>query len=407
VSDDQTVSLGSVTTWFSGGTPARAVPAYWGGDIPWISGASLKQARISDSPQRLTAAGLAAGSRMAPTDAVLLLVRGMALHNEVRVGVTTRPVSFNQDVKALVANASAMPEFLAYAIRARTPEVLRLVTSAGSGTGVLNTDALKRLRIWLPDPPRQRAIVSALRDCDDLVSTLENAIRKKSQIRDGVAHALLLGETRLPGYTHEWRPIRLADLLDFKNGLNKAKQYFGAGTPIVNFTDALTKSSIHASDLQGLVTLDSKERERFSARAGDLFFTRTSESVAEVGTAAVLLDDVAGATFSGFLLRGRPKSSDADSHFLAYRLRHPSARRQIQSTASYTTRALTNGGSLGRVGFLLPRRDEQEAIKAAIVDCDNEIRSLGLRLTKLVRIREGMTEALLTGRTSITPEKES
>ena len=36
-----------------------------------------------------------------------------------------------------------------------------------------------------------------------------------------------------------WYAVLLGDLFVFKNGLNKAKQFFGSGTPIVNYMDVL------------------------------------------------------------------------------------------------------------------------------------------------------------------------
>ena len=48
-----------------------------------------------------------------------------------------RPVSFNQDVKALIPRPGLLPEYLTYSIHARRKRILELVSSAGSGTGVL------------------------------------------------------------------------------------------------------------------------------------------------------------------------------------------------------------------------------------------------------------------------------
>lgn len=142
----------------------------------------------------------------------------------------------------------------------------------------------------------------------------------------------------------DWEAQTIGDLLEFKNGLNKASEFFGTGTPIVNFMDVMRGPFIAASDVNGKVTLSRKEVERFSARRGDLFFTRTSETVDEVGTTALLVDDIPDAAFSGFLLRGRPRSDDFDPRFLVFLLQLHEVREQITSAATYTTRALTNGG---------------------------------------------------------------
>lgn len=61
---------------------------------------------LSSSERTLTAAGVAAGSRVVDRDAVLFVVRGMSLVREVRAGITDRSVAFGQDCKALSAGST-------------------------------------------------------------------------------------------------------------------------------------------------------------------------------------------------------------------------------------------------------------------------------------------------------------
>lgn len=45
-----------------------------------------------------------------------------------------------------------------------------------------------------------------------------------------------------------WDTATIGDFLDFKNGLNKGKEFFGYGTPIVNYTDAFTELRVKTFD---------------------------------------------------------------------------------------------------------------------------------------------------------------
>ena len=184
--------LTSITTWLSGGTPDRMNGSYWGGTIPWISAATLKQARIDDSDQYLTEAGVRSGSKMAPVGAILVLVRGMALHRETRIGIVARPVSFNQDIKALIPSPGVLPAFLLYSLQARSKQILDLVSSAGSGTGVLDTQLLRRLEISVPDEHVQQNVVAAIDAVESYVATLARLIAKKRAIRQGTEVAAAL-----------------------------------------------------------------------------------------------------------------------------------------------------------------------------------------------------------------------
>jgi type I restriction enzyme, S subunit len=401
----QRVALGDVTRWMSGGTPSRSIARYWNGTIPWISATTLKTSEISTSDQRVTAEAVVAGSKLAPLDSTLLLVRGSALHKEIRAGLVVGTVCFNQDVKALIPVSGLAPKFLTYSLLGRSHELLKLVSSAGNSAGVLDTKLVQAFEIWLPSAEEQQAIVGALSDADELVVSLERLIAKKRDIREGAMQQLLTGRTRLPGFDGVWREESLNDLFQFKNGLNKAKVFFGRGTPIVNYLDVLQNIGLFASKVQGLVTVSQAEAKSYSARVDDVFFTRTSETVSEIGLSSVLLDPISDAVFSGFILRARPTGDVLDNHFKKYCFHSRSVREQIIATATYTTRALTNGRSLSRVRLRIPPRDEQRAIAAVLSDMDAEIDALRERLTKTKDIRQGMMQELLTGRTRLVPQE--
>lgn len=190
----------------------------------------------------------------------------------------------------------------------------------------------------------------------------------------------------------ELRPI--GDFLEFKNGLNKGKEYFGYGTPIVNYMDVYHHRGLHASDIQGRVSLDSDEIRRFAVRKGDVFFTRTSETPDEVGLSCVLLDELPDGVFSGFVLRGRPKNNELNLEYCKYCFSTESVREEIVRSCTYTTRALTNGNALSSINVLVPPAEEQNVIAEAIGDIDSLIESLSHQLQKQQLMRLGIIEHL-------------
>ena len=104
-----------------------------------------------------------------------------------------------------------------------------------------------------------------------------------------------------------WEAVLLGDLFVFKNGLNKAKRFFGTGTPIVNYMDVFERPWLKTEDLSGRVHVSPEEIKNFEAQMGDVFFTRTSETVEDVGIASVMLNEPCDTVFSGFVLRARPR----------------------------------------------------------------------------------------------------
>lgn len=155
---------------------------------------------------------------MAPVNSTLLLVRGSALHNEIRAGLVVRPVCFNQDVKALIPNVNVHPKFLTYSILGRQTQLLDLVSSAGNTAGVLDTKLVQAFKIWLPDVSEQRAIAAALSDVDALIAGLEKLIAKKRDLKQAAMQQLLTGQTRLPGFSGEWDKKLLGQVLTIGHG---------------------------------------------------------------------------------------------------------------------------------------------------------------------------------------------
>jgi type I restriction enzyme, S subunit len=279
----------------------------------------------------------------------------------------------------------------------------RTIAAAASGLiPGISREQILDIRIGLPPTEAERtAIADALSDAESLIEALEELLDKKRALKSGLAQLLLTGQSRLPGFESDWVPYRLGDLVEFKNGLNKAKKFFGSGTPIVNYMDVFTSPHLQESQLHGRVTVNPAERENYSARKGDVFFTRTSETVEEIGMASVLMEDVQSAVFSGFVLRARPLQERLNSTFAGYVLRAEHVRRQIMSTASYTTRALTNGRLLAAVTVALPDCKEQHEIGEVLQDIDQELNSLDAQLTKARHLRHGMMRQLLSGQVRI------
>jgi type I restriction enzyme S subunit len=272
----------------------------------------------------------------------------------------------------------------------------------GATINQITNKSLNSFRIPIPPTEvEQQAIAEALSDVDGLLGGLDRLIAKKRDLKQAAMQQLLTGQTRLPGFQGEWEVKRLGDLFSFKNGLNKGKEFFGYGTPIVNYMDVFGNTGILCSKLEGRVSLTKQEIKNFDIRKGDVLFTRTSEIPEEIGMSSVILDDPNETVFSGFVLRGRPKNDILCDAFKAYCLRAPLVRNQIISKASYTTRALTNGRILSVVSISVPTKAEQISIAEVLLDMDEELAALELRRDKTRALKQAMMQELLTGRTRL------
>jgi type I restriction enzyme S subunit len=178
--------LGECADFKSGGTPSKSNDAYWAGDIPWVSAKDMKTLRLHDAQDHVTPEALNAGSRLAKKGAVFLLVRGMTLHRDIPIGIAMRDMAFNQDIKALIARPGVDTTFLAYWLVSQKVALLGHVDSAGHGTGRLNTDTLKAMRVKLPPIEEQKRIAGILGALDEKIELN----RKMSETLEQMAKAM-------------------------------------------------------------------------------------------------------------------------------------------------------------------------------------------------------------------------
>ena len=92
----------------------------------------------------------------------------------------------------------------------------------------------------------------------------------------------LIPEIRFEGFQGGWIESLVGSHYYFKNGLNKGKEFFGYGSPIVNFTDVFHNRTLYSSDINGRVYVTKNEIINNSVYKGDILFTRTSETLNEI-----------------------------------------------------------------------------------------------------------------------------
>ena len=281
--------LGELATVGAGGTPSREVQAYWNGAIPWITTSQIDFNRIKAAEQFITKEGLRNSSaKLVPPGTLLLALYGQG-KTRGKVGILDIEAATNQACASIVPYASVSGDFLFHFLANRY-EAIRNASNSG-GQENLSSSIVKSIEVHVPEIREQQAIADVLSDVDFLLASLDELVAKKRDLKQAAMQQLLTGRVRLAGHGREWKQASLGDFFTFKNGLNKAKEFFGFGTPIVNYMDVYNGPKIRASHVEGRVSLSVDEIKNFDVRRGDVLFTRTSETPEEVGMAAVMLDE--------------------------------------------------------------------------------------------------------------------
>ena len=201
---------------------------------------------------------------------------------------------------------------------------------------------------------------------------------------------------RFKGFTDAWEQHKLGDFYTFKNGLNKEKVYFGYGDSIVNFTDVFHNRQIYSSTLKGKVCVNKKELENYKVKEGDLFFTRTSETIDEIGFPAVVMEPMERVVFSGFVLRGRAEKYDPLANiFKSYVFFTDNFRSEMKKKSSMTTRALTSAAALKEMYFSYPNDlEEQTKIGEILLRLDKIITFHQRKLERLQEVKKGLLQKM-------------
>ncbi len=161
------VSIANVGTWHSGGTPARNKSSFWGGDIPWISPKDMKVPELDHAEEKVTKAGVDAGSKLMPADTIMIVVRGMILAHTFPVARTLVPAAFNQDIKALVVSPDFRPKYIQYWFEHAAERYLQLVSASSHGTKRLESDKLYSLSVPSISPDEQDEFIAQIDDLRD------------------------------------------------------------------------------------------------------------------------------------------------------------------------------------------------------------------------------------------------
>ena len=170
----------------------------------------------------------------------------------------------------------------------------------------------------------------------------------------------------------EWKKVKLEELYEVHNGLSKGRQFFGTGFPFLTFSNVFNNWFL-PKQLESLVQTTDKERESCSIKAGDVFITRTSETMDELGMSSVALRDYPNATYNGFTKRLRPITDRVNPRYIGYYLRTPKFRGQFMAFSTMTTRASLANNDLLNMAVELPPMEIQLRIATILSRYDSLI----------------------------------
>jgi len=295
-----------------------------------------------------------------------------------------------------------------------------LLEATGSTFKSIKQEMLRNALVVVPSLSVQRQIVAYLNDktavIDSRVTVLEQKLAAYKRLKASVINRAVTrgldpkakmkdsGVDWIGKIPAGWEVKRVRDLGSCSNGLSKGGEYFGHGFPFVSYGDVYRNPALPTT-VRGLVESTKEERSLCSVKRGDILFTRTSETVEELGFASTCLADISDATFAGFLIRVRPHTDTLTPEFSKHYFRGAFLRQYFIANTEIVTRASLSQDLLKGLPVLCPSVSEQRAIadyldaECAKIDKMAELVTREIELYK--KLKRSLINEVVTGKREV------
>lgn len=400
-----------------GGTPSRYVTSYWEGAIPWASVKDFPESRGSlfDTEEHISKSGLInSASNLVPKETPLVCTR-------MAVGKTAWPtiaVAINQDIKALFPTADTDYRYLFRILQFAEPRAEAL--AVGSTVIGIRIEDYLNIAVPLANSSDQPVIGKVLDTLDTTIRETEAIIDKLKSVKRGLLHDLL---TRGIDENGELRPSRSEVPTQYKESelgwvpieweVLPAEEVCEAVIDCKNRTPPETNSGhavIRTPNVRGgrfvkngLLFTDSHSYEiwtqRGKPRANDVLITRE----APVGEACLLPEEIGPACLGQRMMMYRPDSTKMNSEFLLAALLSDTVQQRLLDLAGGSTVGHVKVGDIRNLSIPIPSPEEQAMIATRYFAFEEKVLSEEEELAKLLQLKSGLMDDLLTGRIRVTP----
>lgn len=255
-----------------------------------------------------------------------------------------------------------------------------------SGVPSLNAKTIENISIPIPPLAEQTAIAIALADADGLIKGLEKLIAKKQNIKQGAMQQLLQPK-------EGWEVRKLGEVCDVRDGTHESPQYFESGVTFITSKNII-KAKLDFKDISFISEGDAYlVNQRSKVDKGDILMSM----IGTIGN-AVLIDFEPEFCIKNIALL-KPKK--INENFLIQLIHSTSFQKYIESKLDGGIQKFISLGVLRELEIPVPNFIEQTRIATILSDMDAELSALEQKLEKYKKIKLGMMQELLTGKTRL------
>lgn len=287
-------------------------------------------------------------------------------------------------------NKSVVPSYLYYVLSSRDFELFLANTLTGSTIKHLNQEHFYKFKFEAPEDTKEQAkIAEVLATIDEAIDTTRHLIEKYRNTKSGLMKDLLAsGEI-----------VSLGDVADgFEYGMNAAATFYDETNKYIRITDIDDKNYTYKAD--DIVSPSGLLDAKYLLSDGDIVIARTGAST---GKSYLYNPDDGKMYYAGFLIRLRVKTTH-DPRYIAYQLQTNAYWKWVSVMSLRSGQPGINAQEYKSYKFpCLTDIHEQTDIADKLESIDSLIEKEEKYLSKLMHMKDGLMQDLLTQKVSVEP----
>lgn len=202
---------------------------------------------------------------------------------------------------------------------------------------------------------------------------------------------------RFKGFEEEWQTKPLGELGEFKsNGVDKKISPEEIPVNLLNYLDVYNKINVTPDNCDELMQVTAKPQQlkENDVRAGDIFFTPTSETPDDIGHVKVIDEDLPNTVYSYHLMRFRRSDNTLEKKYPEYALETDFVRKQMFLAAQGAQRFVINKPAFEQILIRFPEYAEQQKIGEFFKQLDELIGAKEQELEKLHQMKLALLDKM-------------
>ena len=266
--------------------------------------------------------------------------------------------------------------------------------TGSAGQKRVSADSISSYKIPLPPLPEQKKIAEILSTWDKAIEKQTQLIQKLELRKKGLMQQLLTGKKRLPGFTDEWKKVKLGEIskrVTRKNDTNCQNVV----------TISAQKGFVRQTDFFNKIVASKTTEQYYLVKRDEFCYNKSYSNGFPMGAIKRLVEfeeAVVTTLYICFVMESDVASIDFIEQYFSLGLLNNGLRKVANEGGRAHGLLNVTPYDFFDLKMFLPSLQEQTAIANILSSCDEEIRLAQDKLAAMKEQKKGLMQVLLTGK---------